>query len=311
MNAMILAAGFGTRLLPHTRRLAKPLFPILGKTLIEIAIETVLRADVRRIVVNVHHLADQVESFLRSRDFGVEIVVLREEEILGTAGGIKNAEEWLGGGDFLVINSDIIAEPDWGGLIAVHREQGAISTLALRALPGAGSYSPVCVGEKGRVTRLGDFTGPGHAEDLPPLMFTGVSVHSPEIFTRIRPGAPSDMAREVFGPMVVKGEWLHGVKTGWEWADAGTAAAYHRAVMEALRSEDVTPAVMWGDLRGVAVEPPVYVETGAVVAPGARLGPNVAVHKGARVGRGSALRDCVVLPGSVAGEGTVHEGGLI
>ncbi|MGK7346543.1 MAG: sugar phosphate nucleotidyltransferase [Candidatus Nitrospinota bacterium M3_3B_026] len=310
MNAMILAAGLGTRLLPYTERLPKPLFPILDKRLIEIAIEAVLRTDVRRIVVNVHHLADQVESFLRSRDFGVEIIILREEKILGTAGGIKNAEKWLSGDDFLVINSDIIPEPDWGELIEAHRARGAMATLALRAVPAPERYSPVCLDAGGMVTKLGAATGPGHAGDMEPMMFTGVSVLSPTVFGRIPPGV-ADMARDVYVPMVREGAGLYGVKTSWRWADAGTAADYHRAVMEALRSGEVTPAVMWGDLHGVGIDQPVYIETGAAVAPGARLGPNVAVHKGARVGEGAALRDCVVLPGSAVGEGSVREGEVI
>ena len=105
MNVMILSAGLGTRLLPFTKNLPKPLFPVLGKTLLELAIDTAKKANPNVIVINTHHLAGMIADFISGRDFGVEIIISHEDQLLGTGGCLKHAEKYLQGDLFAVINS--------------------------------------------------------------------------------------------------------------------------------------------------------------------------------------------------------------
>lgn len=304
MNAMILAAGFGTRLLPHTSRLPKPLFPVLGGTLLGIAIETVLKARPGKVVVNTHHLPEKIEQYIKSHDFGVEIIIMREVEILGTAGGIKNAERWLRDDDFIVINSDIIMEPPWDALIARHRQSGAVSTLALRGNPDPARYGVLNVNGRGEVTRFLDARSPASAEGGQSLMFTGASVISPAIFDLIPAGRPVDISGEVYKPLVAKGGRLYGVVTDSPWRDVGTTADYHATVMEALLG--LQESVIDADIPASAkIEQTVYIEKGAALGELCHIGPNVAIHAKAVIGDGAILSNCVILPGTVVGEGEI------
>jgi NDP-sugar pyrophosphorylase family protein len=299
---MILAAGFGTRLLPHTLSLPKPLFPVLGGTLLQIAIQAVLKAMPGKVVVNTHHLPEKIAQYINSRDFGVEIIVTQEAEILGTAGGIKNAEHWLREDDFIVINSDIIMEPPWDELVSAHKKNGAVATLALRANPDPARYGVLKVDERGEITRFLDTRSPAHTKNGQALMFTGASVISPAIFDLIPAGRAVDISGEVYKPLVTKGGRLHGVVTDTPWRDVGTTADYHATVMDALREmrESLIGAVV---PASVIITSPVYIGQGAIIGERCHLGPNVAVYEGAVIGDGARLMDCVVLPDSMVEEG--------
>lgn len=304
MNAMILAAGFGTRLLPHTLRLPKPLFPVLDGTLLEIAIQAVLKARPGKVVVNTHHLPEKIAQYIKSRDFGVEIIVTREHEILGTAGGIKNAERWLRGDDFIVINSDIIMEPPWETLISAHKDNGAVATLTLRANPDPTRYGVLKLNGRGEVARFLDARCPGKSEGGQSLMFTGASVISSAIFDLIPAGRAVDISGEVYKPLVSKGGGLYGVVTDSPWRDVGTVADYHTAVMDSLR--DLREPVIDAKVPASAViASPVYIEQGVTIGELCHIGPNVAIHDGAVIGEGARLTNCVVLPESVVEEGAL------
>lgn len=301
MNAMILAAGFGTRLLPHTLRLPKPLFPVLGETLLGIAIQSVLKARPGKVVVNTHHLPEKIAQYINSRDFGVEIIVTREDEILGTAGGIKNSEPWLRGDDFIVINSDIVMEPPWDALISTHKKNGAVATLALRENPDPARYGALNVNEGSEITRFLDIHAPTHTRNGRALMFTGASVISPAIFDLIPPGRAVDISGEVYKPLVSRGGGLYGIVTDSPWRDVGTVSDYHSTVMDALR--DLREPLIDAKVPVSAViTNPVYIEKGATIGEQCHIGPNVAIHAGAVIGKGARLTNCVILPESVVQE---------
>lgn len=292
MNAMILAAGLGTRLLPHTKRIPKPLMPVVDKTLLEIAIETVLKANPTMIVINTHHLGVMVRKFILSHDFGVEVVVTREREILGTAGGIKNAQSWLEGDNFVVMNSDIIACVDLEELMLAHKQSGAISTLALRQNPDPKKYSHLSIDDSQRIVKFHKTCGPAYRGDEEALMFTGISVLSPEIFRLIPDGVEYDISSRIYAPMTEKGEGLYGVKTDGKWIDVGTCKLYHKVVMDALNERDDN----------------LYIEKNVKIGEWTELGPHVAVHSGAKIGSRVVLEDCVVLPNSVVDDGVKAKG---
>lgn len=307
---MILAAGFGTRLLPFTERLPKPLFPILGKTLLEMAIETAKKAGPDVIVVNAHHLADQIVEFVEDRDFGVEVAVSVEEDILGTAGGIKAAERWLSSGDFGVINSDIIAEVDWASLKSAHGKKGAMATLMLRKNPDPATYGPISTDGAGKITRFVKTSSPEHDEASPSMMFTGVSILSPAIFDRIPAGRAVDISSGIYGPIVAGGGPMYGYVSQMPWADAGTAEDYYYTVMNLLEKSGMD----YGNLcapENVAIYPPVYVAPGAILEPGCAIGPHVSVSRGAIIKSGARISGCVVLPGSEVRSGAEFSGRIV
>ncbi len=311
MRAMILAAGLGTRLLPHTRHLPKPLFPVIGVTLLDRAIETVMQGNPTRIVVNVHHLADRIEEHLTTHDYGVEVVTSREPEILGTAGGIGAARKWLMDDETVVFNADTLFAPDIPTLIEAHREKGAVATLVVRENPAPDRYGSLRLGDDRRITGYLSATSPDGDETHREVMFTGLSIISPALFDLLPDGTPGDISRDVYAPMVERGGPLYGFRSEAKWRDLGTVEEYRSAVMEALADADLTPATVWAELRRIRLTPPVYIAPGATVEEKAELGPHVAVHVDAFVGAGARVAESVVLPGGRVEPGDEITGAVV
>jgi NDP-sugar pyrophosphorylase family protein len=132
MKAMILAAGFGTRLRPLTDERPKALMPIANKPLIARVITYLQSHGVNQIIVNAHHHARQVVDYVnRSRRFGLNIEVREEPEILGTGGGIKNTEDFWDNDAFVVINTDILTDINLAEDYQYHRNNETLVTLIL------------------------------------------------------------------------------------------------------------------------------------------------------------------------------------
>jgi NDP-sugar pyrophosphorylase family protein len=139
MKAMVLAAGLGTRLRPLTDNRPKALVEVSGRTLLEITLARLRESSVNEVIVNVHHFADMVVDYLKSKDnFGMRIEISREDVLLDTGGGLKKAA-WFFLEDpkrldepFLLHNVDVISSIDLLQMVAFHRKKVALATLAVQ-----------------------------------------------------------------------------------------------------------------------------------------------------------------------------------
>lgn len=190
MEAMILAAGRGTRLQPLTNDKPKALVDVGGRPMLERTARRIVAAGFDHLVINVHHFADRVRAFIEEQNgFGAEVSLSHEvERNLETGGGIKHAApQFRGDGPFLVHNVDILTDLDLRALHAAHDEAGAIATLAVRP---AETKRFLAVDGAGRVCGYGDpetgeeilVTEPEGA--IEHVDFIGVQVLSPRIFER-------------------------------------------------------------------------------------------------------------------------------
>ena len=142
MKAMVLAAGLGTRLRPLTDSRPKALVEVSGRTLLEITLARLRESGVNEVIVNVHHFADMVVDYLKSKDnFGMRIEISREDVLLDTGGGLKKAA-WFFLEDpkrldepFLLHNVDVISSIDLQQMVSFHREKAALATLAVQNRP--------------------------------------------------------------------------------------------------------------------------------------------------------------------------------
>jgi NDP-sugar pyrophosphorylase family protein len=139
MKAMILAAGLGTRLRPLTDDRPKALVQIAGHTLLEITLSRLRTFGIREVIINVHHYADMIIEYLkRNDDFGMHIVVSREEVLLDTGGGLKKAAYFFledcnsAGQAFILHNVDVISTIDFRRMVQFHTENRALATLAVQ-----------------------------------------------------------------------------------------------------------------------------------------------------------------------------------
>jgi NDP-sugar pyrophosphorylase family protein len=135
-KAMILAAGFGTRLKPLTDSVPKALVRVNGIPMIETVLKRLIEYGVEDVIINLHHMAEQVERFFSENDYGIKIHLIYEEEILGTGGGIKNAEVFLRDeNSFIVHNVDVRSDIDFEELVNFHNGYSALATLAVKYRP--------------------------------------------------------------------------------------------------------------------------------------------------------------------------------
>ncbi len=227
---MVLAAGLGTRMRAVSETTPKPLVPLAGRPLLAYALESLERAGVDEVVVNTHHLAEQIEDFLAghtARPGAPRIRISREEERLETGGGVRRALRWLGADPFYVLNSDaVIAERGTPALarLAEAWDGEAMDALLLlcpltRAL-GCGGAGDFFQGGDGRLARRGTAA-------RAPYVFTGVQLLHPRLFASAPDGAyslnrhydESIGAGRLFG-VVHRGHMLHvGSPEGLEQAE--------------------------------------------------------------------------------------------
>lgn len=243
MKALVLAAGFGKRLLPHTAHTPKPLFPIAGKPLLDIAIEKLKCAGVREIAVNTHHLHHKIEDFVSKRNYTLPIHVHYEPVILGTGGAIKNLSDFWDREPFFVVNSDIVTDIDFRSVYEFHLDHDCPATLVLH---DDERFNHVTVADGGCIVDFHDRRMKGNPIPGRKLAFTGIQVLDPEILDFIPPGVFSSSSIDAFEKLLSDGGKIKAfIAAENSWKDVGTPERYAEAVMEAMAEQTFGQA--WPD----------------------------------------------------------------
>ncbi len=313
MRALLLAAGFGTRLGALSDELPKPLLPVADWPLLRYNLALCAGHGVREVAVNLHHRGELIVAELEGRSGPVAITWSREEAILGTGGGIKKMAEWLTDGGrepFLVVNGKVVIDVDLQRLAEVHRASGALATMVVREVPDAERWGEIGVDEGGRVIRiLGDGVGVAARR----TMFTGVHVLSPE-FARRLPDGESCAIRQGYLPALRRGAHVESYLYQGYFQEHSTPERYldgNRAVLGgAVRLRHPPGPLVGVDESaeigpGVTLVEPYRVGPGAMVGAGATVGPFAVIGRGARVEDVACVSDSVVWPGAEV-RGTVE-----
>jgi len=194
MKAMILAAGLGTRLHPLTDDKPKALVTVCGRTLLEIALGRLRSCGVSEVIVNVHHYAEMIVDYLRAhRNFGMRIEVSREETLLDTGGGLKNAAWFFlesgesSGRPFLLHNVDVMSAIDLRRMMQFHAQNDALATLAVQHRETSryllfDERDQLC-GRRLGLGRAPEIVLPAQQSNA--LAFSGIHVLSPRIFEKM------------------------------------------------------------------------------------------------------------------------------
>lgn len=224
MRGMILAAGYGTRMGPISRYLAKPAVPFFGVPMIEHSIGVLRSGGITDIVINLHHLPQSIIDIVGDgKRFGVKVSYSHEDPLLGSGGGIGKVKEFLGRDTFIVLNSDVLIDIDLGEVIEAHRKNSSIATLLLRP-DDSGMYGKVNVDEEGRVTQI-----EGHPEvtfnnsNGRQFMFAGLHVIEPRWFDYTPDREVYESFPDVYGPMLREGEKIGSFVFNGRWIDLGSA----------------------------------------------------------------------------------------
>ena len=306
MRAIVLAAGFGTRFRPATEARPKALLPHLNVPLIDRRLARLRRSGISEIAVNLHHEGRQIVEHLHEiGDQGAAVRFFWEPEILGTGGALKNAESFLGGEDFLAWNVDAELDPEIGLLQDVHRPGAPSATLLVVPNPDPVRFTPLFA-EGDRLVAIG-----GTGRD--PLLFTGVSLHSPAALSRIGTGFRS-LVDDLWRPLLSRGETIRVARHRGDFFDLGTPGDLLAASLRALASRkefEPREGFFDEDDQNLTVEPAPSGDLRRCVVGRASLDAacrldECVVWDGAEIGSAAASR-CLIGPVRLSGGREFHD----
>lgn len=309
MKAMVLAAGLGTRLRPITYELPKPMVPVLDRPVMAHIVGMLERQGFDELIANLHHFPDTIKGY-----FGDRLTYRFEDELLGTAGGVRNVADFFGDEPVVVVSGDALTDLDVGALVERHRSAGGIATLTVKQVPDTREYGVVIHGEDGRVQGFQEKPDP--AEALSDLGNCGIYCFSPEIFDHFPDRPFADWAQDVFPALLERDVQFFVHEIDSYWNDVGSLDELRQGTWDALRGDLGIELTEGGSsLDGVEVVggEPVWVGAGVKFGSDVRLTGPVVIGDGSTIGEGASLRESIVFPGTdvAAGEiliGAIHGG---
>lgn len=306
MKAVILVGGQGTRLRPLTLGTPKPMVPLANKPFVSYVLEHLRNHGITDIVFSMGYLPEGIKSYFGDgSSLGIKLTYVVEDGPLGTAGAVKNVEEHVEDGDFIVLNGDILTDLDLTSMIAFHKENNAMGTIALTPVEDPTAYGLVRTGAEGEV--LAFLEKPSWDQIDTNLVNAGTYMLKREVLDMIPAGIEYSFERGVFPRLVGKG--LFGFKSTAYWMDIGTPEKYLQAHYDVLEKNVITSVSECMDQDFVCLEGKVELEPGAKLVPPVIIGEGSVIKAGARVGRMAIIgAGCTVADGCVVEESIIQEG---
>lgn len=310
MKAMVLAAGLGTRLRPLTYEITKPMVPVLDRPVMEHILDLLDRHGFESVIANLHYFPDSISEY-----FGDRVEYRFEEELLGTAGGVRACAEFFGEEPFLVISGDALTDIDLTALAQRHRDYGGIATLAVKQVADTREYGVVLHDREGRITGFQEKPAPEEA--LSDLGNCGIYVFDPRIFDYFPERPFVDWAKDVFPVLLENDVPFHIHEVREYWNDVGSLAELRQGTFDALcgelrlqvEGEEVSPGVVAVDAsplrEDTELEGPAWIGRDVRIGSGVRLMGPVVLGDGVQVGDGVQLRSSIVFPGTEIAKGSI------
>ncbi len=287
-----MAGGKGTRLRPLTCQLPKPMVPLLQKPVMQYSIELLKKHGITDIAVTVQYLPDEIRDYFGDgEEFGVRLTYFEEIEPLGTAGSVKQAEEFLNE-PFVVVSGDALTDFDLQAGIKFHEQNDALVSIFMKQVACPLEFGVIMTNQDDEIVRF--LEKPSLSEVFSDTVNTGIYVMDPSIFSYIEEGKSVDFSKDVFPRLLEEKAGMYGYAADGYWSDIGNLEQYRQAHMDIL-NRDVKASIM-----GIEVEPGIFVdqtttiEEGAVIEAPSFIGKNSTVRKHAKVG-----------PYSVVGSNTI------
>jgi mannose-1-phosphate guanylyltransferase len=224
MKAVILVGGLATRLRPLTINTPKAMVPVLNAPFLEYVIRRLSQHNVREVFLALSHLSQPIKDYFGTGSrFGIRLNYVLEETPLGTAGAVKNAEEFLDD-TFLVLNGDIFTDLDITAMLDFHGNRRAKVTIALTPVADPTSYGLIETDAQGRVTRF--LEKPSWEQVTTNMINAGTYVMEPDVMSRVPPQTNFSFERELFPPLLEQGEPIYAFPSPAYWMDIGTPEKY-------------------------------------------------------------------------------------
>jgi mannose-1-phosphate guanylyltransferase/mannose-1-phosphate guanylyltransferase/phosphomannomutase len=314
---MVLAAGLGTRLRPLTYAVAKPMVPVLDRPVMAHTVDLLDRHGITDAIANLHHFPEPIKTY-----FGDRLEYRFEEELLGTAGGVRNCADFFGDEPFIVISGDALTDMDLRAFYDRHVATGAVATIAVKRVADTREYGVVLHDDEGRITGFQEKPAPEDA--LSDLGNCGIYAFSPQVFDYFPERPFADWAHDVFPKLLEEdaGFYIHDLGDQY-WNDVGSLSELKQATFDALTGalhlevpgEAIAEGLVVGDgtalSSGALVEPPIWIGRDVHIGADVRLQGPLVIGDSSRIGDGAALKDSVVLPGTEIAPDTIAIGAIL
>ncbi|MGH3146074.1 MAG: sugar phosphate nucleotidyltransferase [Rubrobacter sp.] len=318
MQAVVLVGGQGSRLRPVTYDIPKALVPLRNRPFMGYMLDFLRGGGLDGAVLSLGYLPDPIQAYLEGKqDFdGFSVDYAVEDRALGTAGGIKNAQQYLEGDTIVVVNGDVLTGTDLSKAIEIHRSSDALATITLTSVEDPTAYGLVEVDHEMVVHRF--IEKPAADEVTTNLVNAGIYVMEPEVLGMIAPGREVSIEREIFPELQARGRLKAHITSSY-WRDIGTPRSYLAASHDVLSGAvgagdgfeylDVDPSVRLG--KNVKLLPPVSIAEGSEISTHATIGGRSSLGRNCLVGERAVVEGSILLDGAEVEAGAVVRGSII
>jgi NDP-sugar pyrophosphorylase family protein len=307
MKAMIMAAGVGSRLMPMTREIPKPMISMANRPLMANTVQLLQKHGFTSIISNLHYHADSIRGYFGDgQEFGVSMNYSLEEELMGTAGGVKRCE-WFLDDTFVIVSGDALTDIDLALLLQAHKQKGALATIALKEVEDVEHFGIVISNEEGLIQNFQEKPRP--AEALSNVANTGIYVFEPEIFRYIPPGQFYDFGKQVFPHLVKAGCPFYGITVDGYWCDVGNIDTYRQAHADVLAG--MVSTNIGGRLFSVENGGRVLLGEGVHIGKNVSFIGSVVVGSGCTIGNNVRISDSVIWYNTIIRDNSTIQGAVI
>ncbi|QGU00853.1 Mannose-1-phosphate guanylyltransferase / Phosphomannomutase [Candidatus Syntrophocurvum alkaliphilum] len=300
MKAMIMAAGVGSRLMPMTIDIPKPMVPMGNKPLMENIVNLLKHHEFKDIIANLHYQSSVITNYFdNGSKFGVSIQYSKEDELMGTAGGVKKCD-WFLDETFVVVSGDALTDINLTDLVNAHKRKGALATIALKEVEDVEHFGIVITDEEGKIDKFQE--KPRKQEALSKTANTGIYIFEPEIFKYIPNKQFYDFGKQVFPHLVKIKAPFYGIAIDEYWCDVGNIDTYrqaHNDILENRVKVQTSGKVLEKDISKVLIDD--SVEMGKNI----NFRGNVVIGENCKIGDNSSINNSVIWANTVVGEKSV------
>lgn len=320
VKAIILSAGYGTRLRPITDRFAKPLVRVLGVPVIEYTLNLLNKSGIKKVLINRHYFPEQFDNLKIPQ--GMDVVYSIEEEILGTLGGVLSFSKELeddSDDDFIIVNGDILFDISIEDIILKHKRKKSLVTMALVPLSFNESATPIYVDDFSNVVSIG---GPDRENIYKKYMFSGIHIVNKNILKKaekLQKKTPTCIVKDLYMPYIKSGGHINSfiMEPKDLWLEIGDIKKYLYANLYILDQlykykinfniEEFLSERLGLDqlVDGIWLSPDVSIDHDCTIIPPVLIGRNSRIEKGSMLGPNVILGEEVIISDNVKLEDTV------
>ncbi|MDR3071675.1 MAG: NDP-sugar synthase [Endomicrobium sp.] len=295
MKAFVLAAGIGTRLSPLTTSIPKPMIPILGKPVLYYTFSNLYKNGIDDVFVNVHYQHSSIMNFFKENKTDVKLKFSREKKLLGTAGAIKNKENFFDD-TFVVMSGDGLTDINLKKVINFHKERMALVTIVLKKINLRFDYGIAVADKNGKIKSFVE--KPFWGDIFNNNVNTGIYIFEPEVFKFIPKNKFFDFSTNLFPLLMNRKQKIYGYEMEEYWIDIGNIFEYKKGVFDVLDEKvKIRDDIKSKTNKYISVT--AQIDKSVKIHGPCYIGSNVVIEKNTIIGAYSVISDDVKIGNNV------------